>query len=77
MRGRGIGTALLAELAATCVLRGYGRLEWWVLDWNAAAISFYRSIGAKPMSEWTVQRLTGRSLADLAGRRSSDRVVAP
>jgi GNAT superfamily N-acetyltransferase len=40
MRGRGISTALLAELAATCVRRGYGRLEWWVLDWNAVAISF-------------------------------------
>jgi GNAT superfamily N-acetyltransferase len=70
MRGRGIGTALLAELAAICVRRGYGRLEWWVLDWNTPAIGFYRSIGAEPMSEWTVQRLAGRSLHDLAGRRS-------
>ncbi|MGN6792242.1 MAG: GNAT family N-acetyltransferase [Streptosporangiaceae bacterium] len=66
MRGRGIGKALLAELAATCVRRGYGRLEWWVLDWNQPAIGFYRSIGAEPMSDWTVQRLTGRPLADLA-----------
>ena len=67
MRGRGIGKALLAELAAICVRRGYGRLEWWVLDWNAPAIGFYRSIGAEPMSEWTVQRLSGPALRDLAG----------
>jgi len=75
MRGRGVGMALLAELAAICVRRGYGRLEWWVLDWNAPAIGFYRSIGAEPMSEWTVQRLAGNSLDDLAGRRSLDRVI--
>ena len=66
MRGRGIGKALLAELAGICVRQGYGRLEWWVLDWNETAIGFYRSIGAEPMSEWTVQRLSGRRLADLA-----------
>jgi GNAT superfamily N-acetyltransferase len=66
MRGRGLGKALLAELAAICVRRGYGRLEWWVLDWNETAIGFYRSIGAEPMSEWTVQRLSGQPLADLA-----------
>jgi len=66
MRGRGIGKALLAELAAICVRRGYGRLEWWVLDWNTPAIGFYRSIGAEPMSEWTVQRLTGPALSRLA-----------
>ncbi len=75
MRGSGIGTAMLAELAAICVRRGYGRLEWWVLDWNAPAIGFYRSIGAEPMSEWTVQRLAGKSLDDLARRRSLDRVI--
>jgi len=67
MRGRGVGKALLAELAATCARRGYGRLEWWVLDWNAPAIGFYASLGATPMSEWTVHRLTGKPLADLAG----------
>ena len=66
MRGRGIGKALLAELAAICVRSGYGRLEWWVLDWNSPAIGFYRSIGAEPMSEWTVQRLTGQELERLA-----------
>jgi len=65
MRGSGIGTAMLAELAAICVRRGYGRLEWWVL----------RSIGAEPMGEWTVQRLAGKSLDDLARRRSLDRVI--
>jgi GNAT superfamily N-acetyltransferase len=68
VRGRGVGKALLAELAATCVRRGYGRLEWWVLDWNEPAMNFYRSIGAEPMSEWTVQRLSGTALAELAGR---------
>ena len=65
-RGRGVGKALLSELAATCVRRGYGRLEWWVLDWNEPAIGFYRSIGAEPMSQWTVQRLSGQALTGLA-----------
>ncbi len=68
MRGQGIATALLAELAAICVRRGYGRLEWWVLDWNEPALGFYRSIDARPMTEWTVHRLTGPALADLASR---------
>jgi GNAT superfamily N-acetyltransferase len=66
VRGRGIGKALLAELAAICMRRGYSRLEWWVLDWNKPAIGFYRSIGAEPMSEWTVQRMSGPPLADLS-----------
>jgi GNAT superfamily N-acetyltransferase len=73
MRGRGIGKALLAELAAICARRGYGRLEWWVLDWNSPAIGFYRSLGATAMSEWTVYRLTGQQLADLATRADGDR----
>jgi GNAT superfamily N-acetyltransferase len=78
MRGRGIGKALLAELAATCVRRGYGRLEWWVLDWNAPAIGFYRSIGAEPMSEWTVQRLAGPALSQLAAAVApSERIMPP
>jgi GNAT superfamily N-acetyltransferase len=61
-RGRGIGTALLRELAGICLDRGYDRLEWWVLDWNQKAIDFYRSIDAIAMDEWTVQRLTGAAL---------------
>ena len=59
LRGRGIGKALLAGLARRCVAEGLGRLEWWVLDWNAPAIATYRALGAKAMEEWTVQRLTG------------------
>jgi GNAT superfamily N-acetyltransferase len=65
-RGRGIGRALLAELATICVERGYDRLDWWVLDWNEKAIGFYRSIGAIGMDEWTVQRLTGDALRRMA-----------
>jgi GNAT superfamily N-acetyltransferase len=68
MRGQGLGRQLLAELAALCVQRGYGRLEWWVLDWNEPSIGFYRSLGAVAMDEWTVQRLTGQALAGLAGQ---------
>jgi GNAT superfamily N-acetyltransferase len=66
MRGQGTGKALLATLASICVQRGYRRLEWWVLDWNTPAIGFYESLGATGMSEWTVHRLTGAPLADLA-----------
>jgi GNAT superfamily N-acetyltransferase len=65
-RGGGLGRALLAELAAECVRRGYARLEWWVLDWNEPAIAVYRAIGAVPMDEWTVYRLTGPALSALA-----------
>ncbi|MBM3689256.1 MAG: GNAT family N-acetyltransferase [Actinobacteria bacterium] len=65
-RGHGHGKALLAELARICIDRGYGRLEWWVLDWNQSAIDFYRSIGAVPKDEWTVQRVAGPALTDLA-----------
>ena len=67
-RGSGHGKALLAELARICVERGYGRFEWWVLDWNTPAIDFYRSIGAEPMDEWTVQRVTGDALTALAAQ---------
>jgi GNAT superfamily N-acetyltransferase len=78
MRGQGIATALLAELAAICLRRGYGRLEWWVLDWNEPALGFYRSIRAVPMTEWTVHRLTGPALADLAAAVDHrDRNVPP
>lgn len=65
-RGRGHGKALLTELARVCVERGYSRLEWTVLDWNAPAIGFYRSLGAEPMSEWTTQRLSGAQLSAVA-----------
>jgi GNAT superfamily N-acetyltransferase len=68
LRGQGLGQALLAELAAVCVQRGYGRLEWWVLDWNEPARGFYASLGAIPMDEWTVHRLTGQALQQLAAR---------
>jgi GNAT superfamily N-acetyltransferase len=65
MRGSGLGKALLAELAAICVQRGYGRLDWWVLDSNKPALAFYRSLGAAAMTDWTVHRLTGPALAAL------------
>jgi GNAT superfamily N-acetyltransferase len=62
VRGTGYGKALLAQLARICVERGYTRLEWSVLDWNAPAIAVYHSQGAVPMDEWTVHRLTGDAL---------------
>jgi GNAT superfamily N-acetyltransferase len=65
-RGKGLGKALLAELARLAVERGCARFEWWVLDWNAPAIGFYKSIGARPMDEWTVMRVDGAALAALA-----------
>ncbi|NMD57067.1 MULTISPECIES: GNAT family N-acetyltransferase [Tsukamurella] len=67
-RGGGHGKKLLAALAQECRDNGYARLEWTVLDWNAPAIGFYRSIGAVPMEEWTTQRLTGESLGALAAQ---------
>jgi GNAT superfamily N-acetyltransferase len=66
-RRLGLGRALLAELARICVARGYSRLEWSVLDWNTPARAFYASLGAAEMSEWTVNRLSGPALRDLAG----------
>jgi GNAT superfamily N-acetyltransferase len=65
-RGKGIGKALLIRLAKIAVERGYGRLEWAVLDWNAPSIEFYRSLGAVPLDEWTAYRLTGDALSRLA-----------
>ena len=65
-RSKGVGKALLRNLARRCVTEGLPRLEWWVLDWNEAALRFYRSIGALPMDEWTVQRVTGEALERLA-----------
>ena len=64
-RGAGHGKALLTELARICVARGYERLEWSVLDWNAPSIAFYESLGARPQDEWTVYRLTDDALAEL------------
>ncbi len=68
-RGRGVGRALLAHLSRVAVERGCGRVEWAVLDWNAPAIRFYDSLGARPNSEWTVYRLTDEPLAALAARK--------
>jgi GNAT superfamily N-acetyltransferase len=65
-RGAGHGKALLATLARRCVERGYGRLEWSVLDWNTPAIDFYGGLGAVGMDGWTVHRLAGAPLAALA-----------
>lgn len=65
-RGRGYGKLLISHLARLALARGCGRLEWWVLDWNEAALDFYRAIGAEPMSDWTVQRLSGEALRALA-----------
>jgi len=67
-RGRGIGKALLIHLAQLAVERNCGRLEWSVLDWNTPAIEFYLSLGAVPMTEWTVYRVTGDALPALANR---------
>jgi GNAT superfamily N-acetyltransferase len=65
-RGTGLGRALLTSLAAIALARGYARVEWSVLDWNAPSIDFYRRLGAMPMQEWTVFRLTGNALAEAA-----------
>jgi len=66
MRGRGIGKALLAHLAKLAKERGCGRVEWAVLDWNTPSINFYKSIGAVPLSDWIVFRLSGEALEKLA-----------
>ena len=65
-RGRGYGKALLRRLAQITVERGCGRLEWCCLDWNQPSIDFYRSLGAVPMSDWTIYRLTGETLNNMA-----------
>ena len=69
-RGRGVGRALLAHLASLAVERDCGRFEWSVLDWNADAIRFYESLGARPMSDWTIYRVTGEALQKLASSNS-------
>ena len=68
-RGTGLGRELLRTLAAVCVERGYSRLEWAVLDWNTPSIEFYKAVGAVPMDEWAVFRLTDDALADFAAPR--------
>ena len=69
MRGKGFGKALLKYLAKLAVERNCGRLEWAVLNWNTPSIEFYKSLGAAPMNEWTVFRLTGDSLYKLADKK--------
>ena len=67
-RGHGYGKALLRKLAEIAVERGCGRLEWSCLDWNQPSIDFYLSLGAVPMNDWTLYRLTGDTLRGVAGR---------
>ena len=67
-RGKGYGKGLLKKLAQIAKERGCGRLEWWCLDWNKPSIDFYKSMGAQPMDEWTVYRITGDTLKNMAGR---------
>ena len=69
-RGSGYGRALLERLAQIAQERGCGRMEWAVLDWNDPAIQFYRKLGAQPMDEWTVFRLTEEGIAKLADSKS-------
>jgi RimJ/RimL family protein N-acetyltransferase len=69
-RGFGVGRKLLEHLARLTVERGWGRLEWSVLDWNEPSIAFYKKMGAKPMDEWTIFRLTGQALQTLANSPS-------
>jgi len=65
-RGKGYGKGLLKTLAKIAVERGCGRLEWWCLDWNKPSIDFYLSLGAEPMKDWTVYRIAGETLKELA-----------
>lgn len=72
-RGHGIGKALLVHLARLASLRGCGRVEWSVLDWNAPSIAFYEKLGARRLEEWSIFRLTGPELDALAGVQPSSR----
>lgn len=65
-RGRGIGKRLLVELARIAIARGCGRFEWSVLDWNEPSIGFYKSLGARAMDDWTIYRVSGSALTELA-----------
>ena len=76
-RGKGYGRALLVELAKIARHRGCGRMEWAVLDWNEPAIKFYRALGAKPMHEWTVFRLTREEIAKLADTADTAATTEP
>ena len=67
-RGAGLVKTLLAHLAGLAVERGCARLEWWVLDWNAPSIAFYKALGARAMDDWTVMRVSGDALGALAAR---------
>lgn len=71
-RGKGYGKGLLKELARIAVERGCGRFEWCCLDWNQPSIDFYRSLGAKPMDEWTIYRVTGDTLKEMAKHAEND-----
>ena len=72
-RGKGYGKAALQKLARIAVERGCGRLEWSCLDWNTPSISFYLSLGAEPMEEWTVYRLSGEKLSRMAAGQKGER----
>jgi GNAT superfamily N-acetyltransferase len=76
-RGKGYGRALLVELAKIARDRGCGRMEWAVLNWNEPAIKFYRALGAKPMDEWTVFRLTREEIAKLANAADTAATTEP
>ena len=76
-RGKGIGQKMLAYLAHLAKSRKCGRFEWWVLDWNETAIGFYKSIGAKAMDEWTVYRVAGKALDELAALWGNNQLKAP
>ena len=76
-RGKGYGRALLVELAKIARDRGCGRMEWAVLDWNEPAIKFYRALGATPMHEWTVFRLTRAEIAKLANTTDTAAATEP
>jgi GNAT superfamily N-acetyltransferase len=71
-RGLGIGKVLLRYLCRLAIERDCGRVEWWCLDWNRSSIEFYKSIGAQPMTDWTVYRVTGDILTGLAREGDSD-----
>lgn len=73
-RGKGYGKATLQKLAQIAVERGCGRLEWSCLDWNKPSIDFYLSLGAVPMEEWTVYRLTGDTLTQMAAQQKGETV---